>query len=357
MATPRSFHTATLLPDGRVLIAGGTTSPTAELYIPSEHTFTSTGMMTTARSGHTATLLGDSRVLITGGSSDTTTAELYDPATGTFTPTGEVHQFGGTATLLHSGQVLIAGGVIDPTATTVTVANPELYDPTTGTFTATGPFADTSYSDGYVSSGPSVSSASLLPDGRVLIAAEPAAELYDPTSGTFSLTGAMTTPCFGGKPDYIDGLTASVLINGAVLVAGGEQEDCGRFANAELYDPGSGTFTATGNMTRVRDNHTATLLPDGTVLIAGGESENCSAVAGGLECTFSGTTASAELYVPSTGTFVADGEMTAQRAGQSATLLNDGTVLITGGYCFAGIGQYCGSFASAELYRPARSGP
>lgn len=260
-----------------------------------------------------------------------------------------MHQFWGTATLLHSGQVLIAGGVIDPTVYPATVANPELYDPTTGAFTLTGPFQ--SKGDGfYVTGGPNVSAATLLPDGRVLIAGEPDSELYDPVTGTFSLTGRMTTPCssLGSRPSYIGGRTATLLMTGKVLLAGGAHEDCGRFANAELYDARAGTFAATGNMTRVRDNHTATLLPDGTVLIAGGESEDC-----GRGCVFSGTTTSAESYVPSTGTFVTVSEMTARRAGQSATLLNDGTVLIAGGYCYAGIGQFCGAFASAEIYKPA----
>jgi hypothetical protein len=329
MATPRSFHTATLLPDGRVLITGGATdngvTDSAELYIPSEGTFISAGTMTTARFHHTATLLQDGRVLIAGGSFDTMPAELYDPQTDTFTATGEMHQFGGTATLLDSGQVLITSSAYYPAE----VANPELYDPTTGMFTATGAFAG----------NPIVSSASLLPDGRVLIAAAPTAELYDPATGTFSLTGGMTIPC-----GSVYGHTATVLMNDPVLVAGGAN-DCERFADAELYDAGAGAFAATGTMTRVRDWHTATLLPDGTVLIAGGESEDC-----GPGCFR--TTTNTESYAPPTGAFVTTGEMTVGRAGQSATLLNDGTVLIAGGYCYAGVGQFCGRYASAELYMP-----
>jgi hypothetical protein len=337
MATPRSWHTATLLPDGRVLITGGATdngvTDSAELYIPSEHTFISAGTMTTARFHHTATLLQDGRILIAGGSVDTTRAELYDPQTGTFSATGEMHQrYGGTATLLDSGQVLVTESM----PYLVHAANPELYDPTTETFTATGAFAGELI----------VSSASLLLDGSVLIAATPTAELYDPATDTFSLTDAMMIPCISPPWGYVYGLTATVLNDGTVLVAGGSN-DCGRFAKAELYDPRAGTFAATGNMTRVRDDHTATLLPDGTVLIAGGQSEDC-----GVDgCTF-GTTTNTESYAPSTGMFVTVGDMTERRAGQSATLLNDGTVLIAGGYCFAGIGQFCGRFASAELYTP-----
>src|SRR5262249_43124284 len=150
---------------------------------------------------------------------------------------------------------------------------PELFDPSTGTFTLTGKFA--SAGDGFfVTGGPNVSAATLLPDGRVLFAGEPNSELYDPVTGTFSVTGGMTTPCFlAWYPDYIYGRTATLLKNGKVLVTGGEHEDCGRFANAELYDPATETFTATGSMASVRDNHTANLLPDGAALIIGGESE------------------------------------------------------------------------------------
>jgi hypothetical protein len=364
MTTGRHFHTATLLRDGKVLIVGGSDDrPTsAEMSDPVTGTFARTGDMTTARSRFTATLLDDGRVLITGGDLFTgtappkSTAELFDPSTGTFTPTGDMvmAQIGGTATLLNNGKVLIAGGTTSVccrvNSPPPAAATSELYDPSTGTFTLTGQFQ--SKGDGFfVTGGPNVSAATLLPDGRVLFAGEPDSELYDPVTGTFSLTGAMTTPCwgFGDRPQYIAGRTATLLTNGKVLLAGGEHEDCGRFANAELYDPATGTFAATGRMTRVRDNHTATLLPDGTVLITGGESEAAFGNGGWI---FSGTDASAEVYDPSTGTFTAVGTMAARRAGHTATLLTNGAVLITGGYFYGGIGSYSCCFASAELYRP-----
>jgi hypothetical protein len=367
MTTARSFHTATLLRDGKVLIVGGG-GASAEMYDPATRTFARTGDLTTARSGPTATRLDDGRVLIVGGdpllSTDPptapskTTAELFDPSTGTFTRTSDMVtvQIYGTATLLNSGKVLIAGGIQSlgdfiPISggwlqvTSPVVANPELYDPSTGAFSLTGTFQ----SDGDGRGGPNVSAATLLPDGRVLIAGEPDSELYDPVTGTFSVTGPMTTPCFlGGHPQYITGRTATLLTSGKVLEAGGEHEDCGRFDDAELYDAATGKFMATGRMTRVRDNHTATLLPAGTVLITGGESE--ATFAGGS--IFSGTEASAELYDVATGRFTETGDMSARRAGHTATLLNDGTVLITGGYSYAGIGAGSCCFASAELYIP-----
>jgi hypothetical protein len=354
MTTARKFHTATMLHDGRVLIVGGG-GATAEIYDPATRTFARTGDLTTARNGPTATLLDDGRVLIVGGdlfrsidppiAPPQTTAELFNPSTGTFTRTADMVtvQLYGTATLLNSGKVLIAGGIMSEGV----VANPELYDPSTGAFSLTGTFQ--SNGDGFVMGGPNVSAATLLPDGRVLIAGEPDSELYDPVTGTFSVTGPMTTPCFlGGKPDYIAGRTATLLPSGKVLEAGGEHEDCGRFDDAELYDPATGKFMATGRMTRVRDNHTATLLPPGSVLITGGESE--ATFAGGS--VFSGTEASAELYDVATARFTETGAMSARRAGHTATLLNDGTFLITGGYSYAGIGAEFCCFASAELYTP-----
>jgi hypothetical protein len=213
MTTARSSHTAALLRGGKVLIVGGSRDrpASAEIYDPSTPatgTFTATGDMTTVRSGFTVTLLPDRRVLIAGGDRFTgnaplkSTAELYDPSTRTFTPTGDmvtIH-IGGTATLLNNGKVLIAGGVTSQCCNPAPAANPELYDPSTGTFSLTGTFAGTG--DGFfVTGGPNVSAATLLPDGRVLIAGEPDSELYDPVTGTFSLTGAMTTPCvLGGHP-------------------------------------------------------------------------------------------------------------------------------------------------------------
>jgi hypothetical protein len=198
MTTPRAFHTATLLTDGHVLIIGGSEAffqplASAELYDPATGTFHLTGSMTTA-GGVTATRLLDGRVLIVGGAGaradDGSKAEIYDPETGTFKPTGSMKtpRWEQTATLLPDGRILVAGGR-DP--------NPN----------ATGDFV-----------------------------ALTSAELYDPKQGTFSPTGSLTT-ARGGQ-------TATLLADGRVLIAGLDQS--GVLASAELYDPATGTFGPTG---------------------------------------------------------------------------------------------------------------
>ena len=234
--------------------------------------FTPTGSLSTARSGHTATLLASGKVLVAGGSGLPSgpyafaSAELYDPVTGTFTITGSMgtERVGHTATLLPSGRVLIAGGIGSGkcSAGVCYFASAELYDPATGTFTATGRMGE----------GREGHTAILLPSGKVLIAggttAMPlypvvaSAELYDPGTGTFTDTGSMG--------EARAGHTETLLPNGKVLVAGGYSVSSS-WSSAELYDPAAGTFTDTAGMGTWRSSHTATLLPAGKVLIAGGK--------------------------------------------------------------------------------------
>jgi hypothetical protein len=296
--------------------------------------------MSEPRAFHNAVLLRNGKVLIVGGPGSS--AELYDPLSGTFTRTGAVvePQMYGTATLLNDGQVLIAaafGNCVD------CVATAELYDPLTGTFKNTGPYAATGQSLQYGLTG---ATATLLQDGRVLIAAEPYGQIYDPKTQTFSLTSTMdAVQTRFGRPGYIAGRTATLLPDGRVLLAGGEHEDLGRFDNVELFEPSSSRFTATANMSTLRTLHTATLLPGGKVLVAGGE---------GVEgnCVVSQQTT--EIYDPTTRTFTTAAAMQAKREGQQATVLADGSVLITGGESFHGGLPPCtvswNTLASAELY-------
>jgi len=296
MTVARSGHTATLLANDKVLVAGGPDA-SAELYDPASEMFTVTGAMTIARSGHTATLLADKalpnygKVLVSAGGSQT--AELYDPTTGMFTATGSlvVSHVGPTATLLQNGLVLIAGGG---------TASAEIFNPATATFTATGSMtiARTGHS------------ASLLTNGQVLIAGggTATAELFDPATGVFTATGTMS--------EQRSGHTAALLTDGRVLIAGTD-------VTAELYSALSGTFAAVGNLLTPGFGATATLRNDGTVLVAGGRVAVRSA---------STSHASAELFAPEAEGFVGTGSLTTARDGHTATLLADGsTVLVTGG--------------------------
>jgi len=337
MTAPRSQHSATLLPDGRVLIAGGASRDvailaSAEIYDPATATFRATGSLGAARRMHTATLLPDDRVLLVGGygfGAALASAELFDPSTGMFSPTGSLGtpRGGHTAILLPTGKVLIVGGYGWNTYPDIAAA--ELYDPATGTFAAAGAYVGR---DGCDFCAPSV----LMSDGTVLFPGQHPAQLYDPAGDAFSPIAMMLH----------EESTAAVLMNGQVLFAGGAP--LGRIADAELYNPATHAFTSTASMASPRVWHSLTLLPTGMMLAAGGETDRCT----GSACIFAGSLATAELYDPAAGAFVATGGMTTARETHTATLLRDGTVLLAGGVSYGGIGIFNGTFASAELYAP-----
>jgi hypothetical protein len=309
LATARAEHTATLLPNGKVLVAGGfgeqfNQLASAELYDPSTGRFAPTGNMTTSRARHTATLLANGKVLIVGGVIDTqlgtylASAEIYDPATETFTGTGNMVSSGGVrSTRLPDGRVFVAE---DGNAA-------EIYDPASGTFVLTSAYADPSLL---------VDTTTLLPTGKVLVEGcaatcnGGASEVFAPQIGTFSLTGP--------RQAWDTVSTATLLMNGTVLFV--EGNDSALPDDAEVYDPASGTFTHIGFTSGIHEFSAAARLPDGTVLIAGGQ------LAGGNGNPYT------ELYIPATGTFAPVGNMTTGRHSHTATLLPDGAVLIVGGF-------------------------
>ncbi len=271
----RSHDTATLLLNGRVLVAGSLLNET-DLYDPATKSWTASGRLAGAREAHTATLLPNAEVLVAGGhgwpvhglgSLPLDSAELYNPAGGTWTTTGslaiprEYH----TATLLPNGLVLVAGGRGGFNGSIL--ASAELYDPATATWKLTGKLAVARENH----------TATLLPNGQVLVAGGmgnaavgeanvlDSAELYDPVSGTWTVTGRL------GNGRVLQ--TATLLPDGRVLVCAGLKASnfVGPSATAELYDPASGTWSGAGSLSHARFLHTATSLADGRVLVAGGQ--------------------------------------------------------------------------------------
>ncbi len=332
--TERRFgHTATLLPDGRVLITGGssgasTFSKTAELFDPRTGTFTRTGDMLEARFGHNSTLLPNGRVLITGGyrGGYLKSAEFYDVATGTFSLAGQMTQARSshTVTILRDGTLLIAGGAFNTSATRTA----EIYDPPSNHFTAVGNMTDSRDSH----------SATLLPSGEVLIAggqqvssfgtvANQTAELYDPPSRTFSETHTMLMP---------RSAAASILLStGDVLIVGGFA--CLRSSCVtdypETYNRTNAAFTVGHSMNDPRASFTASPLPNGRVLVVGGARN------------FPSNNATSETYDPATKQFTRGATMKSARSSHTATVLRSGDILITGGQ-----DGETGALASAELY-------
>lgn len=347
----RRSHTASLLPNGKVLVAGGlnrlgnTASilNSAELYDAATGTWSYTGSLNLPRYFCTATTLPNGKVLVTGGDTSTappyfgvtSTAELYDPATGTWSSTASLNavRVGHTATLLQNDKVLVVGGWGE----NLPLKSAELYDPATETWSVTGSVIAARYGH----------TATLLENGKVLIvggsddgdlaSSLASAELYDPSSGTWSVTGSLNA----GPVLH----TATLLPDGKVLVAGGYNWPPVSLSGAALYDPDTGTWSDTRNLNAARDSHTATLLPDGTVMIAGGDDWNRRSLLN-----------SAELYHSAIGIWDSTANLHTRRSHHTATLLTNGRVLLAGGQSGSTLNN-AESLNSAELYDPAATGP
>ncbi len=353
MSTPRTGHTATLLKDGRVLVVGGgdyhyrgfsATRATAEIYDPASDTWSQGGMLGTPRVGHTATLLTDGRVLVIGGSQHPeqplATAELYDPRTNAWTSAGAMRtlHLGHQAVLLPSGQVLVMGGVaLGPDRSAVALDTTERYDPATNTWAAAAPM--TRPRAGLT--------ATPLRDGRIFVTGgslgdlgPPTSEVYDPATDRWTPAASMHIPR--------SGYSATLLADGRVLVAGsGYSVGFAGADSPELYDPATDTWTYTARAGRRQAGHRAVLLASGQVLVTGYFDAH-----GGYVFTAD----SAERYDPVTDRWTATAPMGARRGGHTATLLPNGAVLVVGGIASSGgrgpePGGPRGNLATAELYR------
>ncbi len=380
---------------GDVLMVGGMgsgrttmkTVSTAEFYDPAKGEFFQTGGLPVTAAVQGASLASTSpgaKVVAFGGISGTghaninllsfkgtvvASAESYDPSTGKWTSAPNMMsspRAGASATLLPSGKILVAGG-FDASEKALNTA--EVFNPADGTFVAT---------DNTMTDARGFHTAILLLDGKVLLvsgltdnngSASSTADIFDPAAGT---NGRFTTS--GGAPTT-SAAAASVLFTsgplvGKVLITGGDGCGSGTVCSvptAELYDPVMDQFSFASSMNYSRMNHTATLLQNGKVLITAGINVfatmgNGKVQGAGAATTFSN---SAEIFDPSTVTFTCVGgtlaqggcipTMTKTRAGHSATLLSNGTVLIAGGFVAYGrpIFQMGNASKSAEIFNPA----
>lgn len=353
---PRYSHTATLLADGRVLVAGGysqvpgcslerglvedltariqppkeceTAQPTssAMVYDPASGQWAPTGSMASPRAAHTAVLLEGGRVLVAGGGADAS-AETYDPQAGVWSRAGSLatNRTSHTATLLADGRVLVTGGWRNDG---IVVAAAEIYDPGTATWSGAGQLAEPRMAH----------TSTRLRDGSVLVVGgcargghlceefPPASERYVPVAGGPGTWSAGPPPAVPRSH-----ATATLLDSGKVLLAGG----CTHFElfvfvkrcdsyprTVELFDPAagnSGRWEPTGSLREGRAGHTATALADGRVLLAG---------SGWLEAD---PLASAALYDPASGGWSFTSFLGEARDSHTATLLHDGRVLVAGG--------------------------
>ena len=367
MKDPRGgWHTATLLQDGRVLVVGGfivqPDSPqtnvehldTVEIYDPAIGTWTPADSMALPRAEHTTTLLDDGTVLIVGGigrgfgvdpdpyAGFRSTAKIYDPSTDSWVSAGKMEgKRAQHATIrLADGRVLIAGGSgIGPSREYWgnwggETESAEVYDPSTGTWSQTGS----------MSKDRDFPTLTLLEDGRVLATGgfgAAMAEVYYPSDGTWTETGAMH--------EERRWHTATLLDDGRVLVVGGLYSSEGReyqaLRSAEIWNPASGVWTQVEDMSEERGQHTATRLPDGRVLVVGGTPEGYLFGGGGV---FGVGIASVEIFDPSSGSWSPVKSMSQNRTDHAAVLLDDGRVLVVGG-----TGDAALVLDSSELFDPS----
>jgi len=341
MSTPRLGHSATLLSDGTVLVAGGfpndqspEASVTAELYDPTTGTWSATGSMASPRSFHRAIELPSGKVLALGGlhqDMGVPSAELYDPITGTWSSTGQMStpRIHFSATLLQDGTVLVAGGA--SIGVSQDLASAEIYEPMTATWSPKASMGTPRYAH----------QATLLPDGRVIVAGGvnfanqwgvATAEVYDPATNLWSATGSMSQP---RESDDICCHEQVLLNTGEVIAIGGYS--AGVLDTVEKLNPAVGQWSFQTPMSAAREGgHTATVFADGTVLVVGGLDDF-------------GPVSSAEVYDPTADSWLTIAPPSTARSWHSATTLSSGQVLVAGGT------DANGALVAAELFDPSAS--
>ena len=334
---------SSVLSDGRVLVTGGVGDPgpggesmggglaTANLFDATTNTWIAAASMPVVRAAHVQTTLASGSVLVTGGTDGSAdfsvyaSAEVYSPSTNAWTAAGSMStvRYQHTATLLGNKNVLVVGGnnqSSQSSACTCTsyLASVDLYNPTTNTWSPTGALNTARESH----------TATLLSSGSVLVTggfggmtstlqnlgtALASAEMYDPVAGTWSVVAPMNTPRMNH--------TATLLPNGKVLVTGGTN-GTGTLASAEIYDPTAGTWTMVAPMSTARQLQKAQLLQNGKIIVVGGFNDSANADFG---------VGSAEVYDPVAGTWSTGGSMVSLRQGFILSPLPDGRVMVDGG--------------------------
>ncbi len=328
----RWAHTATLLEDGRVLIVGGHETASrkldsAEIYDPGTQTWSSAGSMSEKRGeGLSATLLSDGKVLVFG-ETDEPSADIYDPATNEWSTVANlnVSREAASSTLMADGRVLVAGGLDATKAGREQLDTVEIFDPSTGEWTEAASMANVN----------SNHKAILLEDGRVILIGGMKTEIYDPATDTWTDAGTPDREkSWGYTADLLN--DGRILVTGGVFLRGGWQGiPSAPIRNAEIYDFATGSWERKADMNEPRGDHAAALLQDGKVLVIAGSE--------------------LEMYDPGADTWTLAGKLMTERdldgPLHTATVLNDGTVLIVGGK-----GDVEGSsrgLTAVEIYDPA----
>ncbi len=357
LATIRGSAAIVVLRDGQALVTGGGVGRialgTVEVFDPVRSMWRSVAPLHQVRRGHQAVVLNDGRVLVAGGLAEgepLSSAEVYDPAADRWTATASmsVPRLGGSLTVLRDGRVLAAGGAsgsaTDPAGGQAAgpVATTELFDPSTGTWTPTSAMTTARFEH----------TATLLEDGRVLVAgglgpgpagSRPLAstELFDPAAASF----VRSTELSEARTNH----AAVMLADKTVLVSGGLGGTAGgsggdtALASAEVFDTRRGSWTKVASLAQARTGATATVLAEGQVLVAGGE-----AVEQGSRRSLT----VAEVFDPASGTWRSAGQMRCPRSEEAAALLGDGSVLVVAGDA-AFPGQAPMAQSCVDRYHPA----